>query len=392
MKRMMMKQPMLLLIMLLFNVVTVFSQDLSSQNKMEYGKWGYEAVQLEEYERYESYKYFKGLLNGGGPYKEYSGYKLYKNGKWDYYYEKMIINLGVKGSLYDADKLNIIVASLTQEKPFFAIKNENGKFDLYDPVEKTAVVSDCDSIKYLCDDFAACYQGGYVSLFSAEQNKVLIPFGKYSYIAGFNDIFWVEENGKRGMMSKDSCKLLIPCVYDRLYVKSSNPYATEGDKELDYVYAKNDGKMGILDRKTGKEIVPCRYASVKKEYGLGDVFRVSNDDKAFGLFHKGKMILPIKEYSSRYDYENTHFVYNLLFGIFVWDKNDKVGAVDYDGRQIVPFAFDGYEVGRNVIFYAQKPGKVIWTVYSLGTKKVIVSKAFSPLDEWGMTRFCASYL
>lgn len=56
MKRMMMKQPMLLLIMLLFNVVTVFSQDLSSQNKMEYGKWGYEAVQLEEYERYESYK------------------------------------------------------------------------------------------------------------------------------------------------------------------------------------------------------------------------------------------------------------------------------------------------------------------------------------------------
>ena len=233
MKRMMMKQPMLLLIMLLFNVVTVFSQDLSSQNKMEYGKWGYEAVQLEEYERYESYKYFKGLLNGGGPYREYSGYKLYKNGKWDYYYEKKIINLGVKGSLYDADKLKMIVASLTQEKPFFAIKNENGKFDLYDPVEKTAVVSDCDSIKYLCDDFAACYHGGYVSLFSAERNKVVIPSGKYSYIAGFNDIFWVEENGKRGMMSKDSCKLLVPCVYDRLYVKSSNPYATEGDKELD---------------------------------------------------------------------------------------------------------------------------------------------------------------
>lgn len=350
----------------------------------------YEAVEKEEYDRYEAYKAFKRIISGA--YSSEVGYKLYKNGEWDYLYEGSKIDLALKGSREDADNLKMIVASWTQRRPFFAIKNENGKFDLYDPIEKTAVVSDCDSIKYLCDDFAACYQGGYVSLFSANKNKVVVPSGRYSYIASFHDVFWVEENGKRGMMSKESCKLLIPCVYDRLYSKTNSSYATEGDKELDYVYAKKDGKMGILDRKTGKEIVPCRYASVQQEYGLGDIFRVSNDDKAFGLFHKGKMILPIKEYSSRYDYENTHFVYNLLFGIFVWDKNDKVGAVDYDGRQIVPFAFDGYEVGRNVIFYAQKPGKVIWTVYSLVTKKVVISKTFNPADEWGMTRFCASYL
>lgn len=353
----------------------------------------YEAVELEEYVIYAAYKYFTGKLNGGGPYNDYPGYKLYKDGKWDYCYEGRIINLGVKGSKDDADKLKLVVASVAQKKPFFAIKKENGKVDLYDPTEKKNIVSDCDSIKYLCDEYASCWKDGFVGIFDAGQSQLVIPLGTYTQIQGFGDIFWANINGKRGIISKETYKQIVPCVYDKLYVRSDRVDAQEGNKSVEHVYAQKDGKMGILERKTGKVVVPFRYTSIKRDSELG-IYRVYTSDTKFGLFDdsKGKEILPCKEYSSRYQYDNVKFVYNALFGIFVWDKNNKVGVIDFNGKVIVPFAYDDYDIGRNVMFVKKEGNKATMYAYSLIKPRLLASQSFHINNTWGQAQFYRRYM
>lgn len=313
---------------------------------------------------------------------EYCQYKLYKDGKWDYLYGNMLVDADIKGSKEDVDRLNAISYSSKRSSLLFAVREDDGKFNLYDSKEKKNLVTDCDSMFNLADSITVFYKGGYAGLFNANQNKVVIPANTYSSITKYAGSYWVKKNGKEGMMTMNSLKLLIPCIYDKLNVYYDDDYQ--------YVFAKSNGKMGVLDRETGDVIVPCLYKSVRHEYDLSRTYRVSNG-KGFGLFREGKLILPIKEYSTRYNFSETKFVYNAFFGIFVWDKNEKVGVIDFKGKQIIPFVHDDYEfVNGTVIFFDQLAGNnVRVSIYSLFKKNLIASKVIS--DKWEMRIFLEKY-
>lgn len=320
-------------------------------------------------------------------------YKLYKDGKWDYLYGAKLFDADIKGSKENANCFKPISCSSKRSTLLFAVREDDGKFNLYDPKEKKNLVTDCDSMSIFVDSrnifhkddvdsITVFYKGGYAGLFNANQNKVVIPANAYSSITKYAGRYWVKKNGKEGMMTMNSLKLLIPCIYDKLNVYYDDDY--------EYVFAKSNGKMGVLDRKTGDVIVPCRYSSVRHEYGLSRTYRVSNG-KGFGLFREGKLILPIKEYSKRYNFSETEFTYNAFFGIFVWDKNEKVGVIDFKGKQIIPFVHDDYEFGNGtVIFLDQLAGNnVRVSIYSLYNKNLIASKVIS--DKWEMSIFLSKY-
>ena len=133
----------------------------------------------------------------------------------------------------------------------------------------------------------------------------------------------VKLNGKYGVVDKKKNEV-IPCKYDK--VEYINLF-----KDRDYVEVTLNEKKGVVD-KQGNEVVPCKYNDIS----MSGIFK----DGYAKVKLNGKNYLVDKQgiqYNEDYkkEFEN--------YGFALATKNDKMGIVDVQGKEIVPFKYDNIE-------------------------------------------------
>lgn len=300
---------------------------------------------------------------------------VYKDGKWDFYDGEKFYNMNIPGNKDESGKL------IYWNDTTFIIRQGDKKFGLYAYEKQAYLISDCDNFSSSTKSNLLCQKDGTVGFIDIENRKIIIEPGVYSKIKTNENSYTVKKNGKWGVISKDGSKTLIPFIYDDMFTNNSDNGC--------YIVSKNN-KFGAINANTGKIIVPIKYTSVSTEKDFGEdkiLYRVKIGDN-IGLYFKGKEILPCKKYSPVYN-TGGEFIYNLFFGIFVKDSHGYIGAIDFNGKVLVPFSnkYTYYDVApRNVIFSKQsdEQRRVGWYVYSFANKKMIYSRVFDMDDLIGM--------
>ncbi len=141
-------------------------------------------------------------------------------------------------------------------------------------------------------------------------------------------------------------------------------------------FLKNDNGKTIKKFLQYTEIFPCEI--LKNRFVVMKINEKNNNEKTYGLINeKGKEVIPC-EYE---DYNNTFFLdqKNSLIRLGKWfllKKQNKIGAIDANGKIILPFEYDNIEVLYNPgDDFPDEPRAIltqknnIWDVLDLRTKQ-----------------------
>ncbi len=215
----------------------------------------------------------------------------------------------------------------------YAFAKLNGKWGLIDQQGKTIIPFEYS--KVLDDEY----------LFGDEENKTIVKNGKYGivnrvlgkmlveciyekpfeYTDGIfpylGNLSVVYRNNKAGLLNEKGVEV-VPCIFDG----GKEPFK---DMYLDvYVVAKQNKKSGVVDS-VGNLAVPCVYDDIKNTENF-DLLDVVNNKKhgLFSLTAKKEIIAPLYDEPIWF---NEDYAYVRL--------NKKYGAIDKEGKVIVPFKY-----------------------------------------------------
>lgn len=178
------------------------------------------------------------------------------------------------------------------------------------------------------------------------------------YSESFNTFAVVKKNNKWGVVNPAG-KELIPFIYDSLssfYSEQNFVYSgTYQKKDLYdtkcYFYFKNNGKIGCIDSK-GTVLIENKFDDLayyyNKQYGIA-----INNGKWYIVTTKSKFEIPLSK-KIKYNNEGNYILIDSL---------DKVGVIDANGKIIIPFIYDNYNVYDYTIF---KKGNKFGRIDSLG--------------------------
>lgn len=211
-------------------------------------------------------------------------------------------------------------------------------------------------------------------------NNIIVPL-EYERIEDYNDkgVIWVEKDGLYGFYSKDG-DLLQPCDIGELYTLS--PYWTkhtvayEASPELhnNYVFIVRAGKTGLMDGQTCKTLLPCIYEHLspvikgKLFYKSGGKWGIVTQDNktvqraVFDKIAAGEYCLSENYIPSDLLRSKMHVCIDTLWGMLREDGTDLIpvrydslasysedmivakkggmyGYLDKDGREAIPFVY-----------------------------------------------------
>ena len=125
-------------------------------------------------------------------------------------------------------------------------------------------------------------QNNTVGLYNNE-GVAIIPIGKYESYVYRSPLFLVEQHGLWGVCS-DKGDELVACRYSSIAVASRV-----------FVVATADGRQGLVDY-SGQELFPCSSLAIVEV--LPDYIKVSDGGSKFGaLNYQGRVIVPVKNHS-----------------------------------------------------------------------------------------------
>lgn len=114
----------------------------------------------------------------------------------------------------------------------------------------------------------------------------------------------------------------------------------------------NKGKYGIIDE-YGKLVLPLEYDFIEQPsiYSNYASIFLATKQNAVTIFDEKLKVIPIKDIASYRDWDGN---------IFVTNKENKIGLIDYKGKQTIPFLYDTlyneHSVPRISGFIAKKDG------------------------------------
>lgn len=178
------------------------------------------------------------------------------------------------------------------------------------------------------------------------------------YCSSFKTFAVVKKNNKWGVVNPMG-KELIPFMYDSLssfYGEHNfNSSANYQEKDLYdskcYFYFKNNGKIGCIDSK-GIVLIENKFDDLayyyNKQYGIA-----INNTKWYIVNTKSKFEIPLSK-KIKYNNEGDYILIDSL---------NKVGVIDANGKLIIPFLYDNYNVYDYSVF---KKGNKFGRIDSLG--------------------------
>lgn len=201
-----------------------------------------------------------------------------------------------------------------------------------------------------------------------QQGKTILPF-EYTNVLGDEYLFgeyqykMVEKNKKYGIVNQSTGKIFIECIYEKPFGFTDGILPTLGN--LSVVYRNN--KAGMINEK-GVEFVPCIFDGGKEPFKdiYLDIYVLAKQNNKAGLIDTlGNLAVPCvyDDIIATEDFNLLDVVKNKKHGLFsltarkeiiapLYDEpitfnedyayvrlNKKYGALDKDGKVIVPFKF-----------------------------------------------------
>ena len=195
-----------------------------------------------------------------------------------------------------------------------------------------------------------------------ENGKLIIPL-IYDAIDSMGDMYAVFKNNKYGFVD-GKAKIIIPIEND---FKNEEEFYDEISGVDAYfsslLLLSRNHKYGFADRR-GSIVTPIKYDSVKRRY-FGGAF-VSINKKCGYVNENGKETIPAK-----FDVPLSNMNTNFDEGILIYKENNKWGAIDSTGVNIVKPKYDSmtdfaweFSVGTigNKSYLIDKKGKVTQTL------------------------------
>lgn len=179
------------------------------------------------------------------------------------------------------------------------------------PVKYNGILASDDSLVFTVD-----YNGkaGVID----RTGKFVVPLGTFDYIGGFNSGYaMVEKNNKRGFINETG-KIVVPVTYDDIPNGFTNGIGI----------ARKGNKVGVINT-SGRTIIQFKYDS-GTVYSNG-IISLQLGSKTT-VMKNGTVIAPAGKYDSVYAVEG-----NLIFV----GRSGKVGAIDTNGKQVVPLIYSG---------------------------------------------------
>lgn len=275
----------------------------------------------------------------------------------------------------------------------YCIVGKQNKYGVLDKTGKLMLDLNYDEIAQTWgNDLLAVKSRGKYGIFSLKTKHVEIP-EKYTYAPQFvHDVATIHENGKYGLLGAnlkpilpptyDSIspvskkmilfgqsgkfgymnlkgEVIIPAIYDkidndryqieeRIRVKIGEKWGIidpKGNKITELIYDEiqpysfdlagfyRNGKGGYLDR-SGKEVIPAQYAMV--DWFVKDIAFVGKTNPADSLMYYGVIN---KSGGIVYPFEFDEFEMGYPEDVFLVTKNGKTGAINWEGKMIVPMEY-----------------------------------------------------
>jgi len=176
-----------------------------------------------------------------------------------------------------------------------------------------------------------------------------------------------EKNGKWGFINTDG-KVVVKPQFDDIYGIFSYPQMN--NKSADAHRYELNGKQGVVD-KSGNIIIPAAYDDISLET---DIILVANGKKMGMYDYKGNQLHPVefdKDFGFMFEYQWKNSDWLLI------SKNGKVGAMDRQGKILVPAIFDDIAMVDEDSFKVKKNGK--YGIYAFDN--LAVGLQFDDIDE-----------
>jgi len=192
----------------------------------------------------------------------------------------------------------------------FRYKGSNGKFGLVNTKGEIVLPCEYDKISPVGDQIITAYKGSSMLVYSAALAKITAPLGRYVSIGKRtlrDEAYWVEApNNKWGAIATDGREIVAP-LYGADNLRVGNTVGTYRDEYTFHI--KN--KAGFIKVVTfeGKTIIPFGKYTDVEGYDRNGYIIVKNGKKVGAVDSNGKVIVPAKY--ARYEFMGQNF--NLVF-------------------------------------------------------------------------------
>lgn len=281
------------------------------------------------------------------------------------------------------------IEQITDYKYFVSKSQDSQKFGVIDSSGNVVIDEQYDDVQIPNPSKAVfiCISGDSSKVFNSESQEIYTEFGKISTLRLKNtssdliyekSVLKYEQNGKFGLMDIDGKKLTEP-NYDsidtlqykegELIVKQNDKYGIINQKGYNLVDVQYDEITadGFYDKETqyrydgyivanktdmgyrygyvsweGKTILDVLYNDLKRITNIDDKepYLLVAENGRYGVMKKSTPIISTEYQSISYDASNN---------IFVVQKGQKYGVIDFSGKQIIECKYPQIDVkGRNI--------------------------------------------
>ena len=281
------------------------------------------------------------------------------------------------------------IEQITDYKYFVSKSQDSQKFGVIDTNGNVVIDEQYDDVQIPNPSKAVfiCINGDSSKVFNSEAQEIYTEFGEISTLRLKNtssdliyekSVLKYEQNGKFGLIGIDGKKLTEP-IYDsidtlqykegELIVKQNDKYGIKKEKgyilvDIEYDEITADGFYDmetqyrydgyIVANKTdmgyrygyvfhdGKQILDLLYNDLKRITNISDEepYLLVAENGRYGVMKKSTQIISNEYQSISYDASNN---------IFVVQKGQKYGVMDFSGKQIIECKYPQIDVkGRNI--------------------------------------------
>ena len=217
-----------------------------------------------------------------------------------------------------------------EEHPFTLVK-KNGNWGLINQQGETIIPFQYNKVDQgwsYSTAISVVEQNGKFGIVNRETGKEIVTC-KYDAAIEFNDTYIPELNvtavvfqDKKMGLIVESGREVVPCLYDA----DKDPFTLLDAENLLYT-VRREKKMGAIDT-TGAEVIKCNYDQIEAQDAEFFDIVINKKHGLYSLKEKREIISPL------YDQP---FMFEGEFAIV--QQNKKYGAIDKTGKVIVPFRF-----------------------------------------------------
>ena len=225
---------------------------------------------------------------------------------------------------FSFDNINIVHYVKNGKSEIIARFCKKGKYGFIDFDKNVLIPAEYEDAGFYNDGRGSVKRGDKWGV--VDNNNTTVVDFQYRRIWAEDEIqrlyvtyYYVEENGKKGVVDIHNGKVLIPPIYDEFIFSRSNS---------DFIGIKKDGKMGYLD--LNGHVV---FSAIYEEISIYRNRRIAKfrENNKWGFVVPGDQIIVPAQYNEVGAFDQ---------GLAPVKQDEKWGFIDETGHVIVPFLYD----------------------------------------------------